>query len=336
MPRVILTTSDSGAGCLRLAGLADVVIPFGFRFVWGRLPSATELATSFAPHPTQEDPSGAHWLDKFCRENEEVRGKGLGLLELCQQSETVGLWIDPDPNAQLQLVQLLAYFGSDAKILSKLTYHQTKVRIGNQPPETLSDWRPSSIKVLNGHVQLASIAWQAYRQPTPQHWFDLLSRDLSLLPLLRQAVLELLEELPMLETGLGATEMRMLELISGRGDVSPFDVFPGYRKRNKRRVFDYWEVGELLDGLAHCPAPVVSGLDEGPFTEEEMHRQPDRHERYRRSKLHLTESGQAVLARSEDFSRRNPIRRWFGGTKLTNQCLWRWDARNCALIEPQS
>lgn len=87
MPRVILTTSDSGAGCLRLAGLADVVIPFGFRFVWGRLPSATELATSFAPHPTQEDPSGAHWLDKFCRENEEVRGKGLGLLNYASKAK---------------------------------------------------------------------------------------------------------------------------------------------------------------------------------------------------------------------------------------------------------
>jgi hypothetical protein len=237
-------------------------------------------------------------------------------------------------NAQLQLVQLLAYFGSDATILSKLTLHQAKVRIGNQPPETLSDWRPSSIKVLNDHVELASIAWQAYRQPTPQDWFDLLGSDLSPLPLLRQAVLELLEELPMLETGLGATEMRMLELISA-GDATPFDVFPGYRKPNKRRVFDHWEVGELLDGLARCPAPVVSGLDEGPFTEE-VQREPERHERYRRSKLHLTQFGQAVLARSEDFSRRNPIRRWFGGTKLTNQCLWRWDARNRALIEPQS
>jgi hypothetical protein len=128
--------------------------------------------------------------------------------------------------------------------------------------------------------------------------------------------------------------MRMLELISA-GDATPFDVFPGYRKPNKRRVFDHWEVGELLDGLARCPAPVVSGLDEGPFTEE-VQREPERHERYRRSKLHLTQFGQAVLARSEDFSRRNPIRRWFGGTKLTNQCLWRWDARNRALIEPQS
>ena len=54
----------------------------------------------------------------------------------------------------------------------------------------------------------------------------------------------------------------MLELIS-EGNACPPDVFPGHEKRNKRRVFGYWEIGSLLDGLARCPAPVVSGLDEG-------------------------------------------------------------------------
>jgi len=46
------------------------------------------------------------------------------------------------------------------------------------------------------------------------------------LPQLGQAVLELLEELPMPTTGLGATEMRMLELVSA-GATHPSDVFPG-------------------------------------------------------------------------------------------------------------
>ena len=32
-----------------------------------------------------------------------------------------------------------------------------------------------------------------------------------------------------------------------------------------RRVFEYWEVGSLLDGLARGPTPAVAGLDEGPF-----------------------------------------------------------------------
>lgn len=104
-------------------------------------------------------------------------------------------------------------------------------------------------------------------------------------------------------------------------------------KRYTRRVFGYWEVGALLDGLARGPAPAVSGLDEGPFTEE-LHRDKARFERYKQSKLSLTALGRAVLAQTEDFSRHNPIHRWWGGTQLTNDNLWRWDPESRALIAP--
>jgi hypothetical protein len=128
--------------------------------------------------------------------------------------------------------------------------------------------------------------------------------------------------------------MRMLELIS-TGSTGPFDLFPGANKPNERRVFGYWEIGALLDGLARCPAPAVSGLDEGPFTLE-MHDHRDRLERYRLSKPKLTALGSDVLAGAEDFSRHNPIHRWWGGTELTNDRLWRWDPADRALIAPSS
>jgi hypothetical protein len=43
MTRLILTTNDSGAGSLKQAGLADIVIPFGFRFVWDHCPPPRTL-----------------------------------------------------------------------------------------------------------------------------------------------------------------------------------------------------------------------------------------------------------------------------------------------------
>lgn len=219
-----------------------------------------------------------------------------------------------------------------SKYVSKSTLFQADAVIGNQPPETLSEWKPPGIKIRNEHLVVASTAWQAYRQPTPEHWFDLLGKDTSPLPRLRETVLELLDELPMPSTGLGATEMRMLELVS-MGNVSPFDLFPGYGKSNTGRVFEYWEVGSLLDGLAHCPAPAVSGLDEGPFTQV-MHDDAGRYARYQQSELSLTALGHAVLAQTEDFSRYNPIHRWWGGTGLTNDNLWRWDRASRTLIAP--
>ncbi|MFL6790126.1 MAG: hypothetical protein ACJ8EE_02985, partial [Bradyrhizobium sp.] len=50
-----------------------------------------------------------------------------------------------------------------------------------------------------------------FRAPTPHAWFDLLSKDLSVLPQLRRCVVEMLEELPGRATGLGASEQRILE-----------------------------------------------------------------------------------------------------------------------------
>jgi hypothetical protein len=244
------------------------------------------------------------------------------------------LWIDPGPGAQLTLIWLLGYLRRREKIASRLTLVQAGTRIGEKSPKQLAKWKPAAVDVANDHFEIAGLAWQAYRAPTPQAWFDLSNRDLSILPQLRACVVELLEELPQRATGLGATEMRMLELI-GEGDAVPLDVFPGHLKRNERRVFEYWEVGSLLDRLARCPAPAVSGLDEGPFTLE-MHKDRHRHERYRQSRLSLTALGKAVLARADDFSLHNPIDRWWGGTKLTDDHLWRWDPANRALIAPRA
>ena len=332
MTRLILTTDSSGAGWLMRARIADLVIPLDFCFVWGPLPTPSDLATSLSMRSTQHDTALPHWLENSGRRHDEIRRKGLGLIEVCQQCEMVELWVDPVPNAQLVLIWLLDYFRSHGKIASKLSLVQPDVRISGQRPEEVAKWRPPAVKILNDHLEAASMAWQAYRQPAPQHWFNLLGKDFSVLPQLRQSVQELLEELPMDATGLGATEMRMLELISA-GNSDPFDVFPGLKSHDQRRVFGYWEVGSLLDGLAHCPAPAVSGLDEGPFTDE-MHQDARRLDRYKRSKLKLTALGESILAQTEDFSRHNPIHRWWGGTELTNDGLWRWDPANRALIAP--
>jgi hypothetical protein len=64
MTRLILTTSESGAGSLKQTGIADVVIPFGFRFVRGPLPSDAEFAAALAPSATQH-----HWLQDIYRKH---------------------------------------------------------------------------------------------------------------------------------------------------------------------------------------------------------------------------------------------------------------------------
>jgi hypothetical protein len=87
----------------------------------------------------------------------------------------------------------------------------------------------------------------------------------------------------------------------------------------------------VLDGLAHGPVPAVAGLDDElrTISRENL---GARHKAVLRSRLSLTEFGEAIVAHKEDFSRHNPIDRWWGGTRLTNDRMWRW---NPVLIAPQ-
>jgi hypothetical protein len=328
MTRLILTTGSSGAGSLKWARRAEIVIPLEPRLVWGPLRPEAELEMLLARREAADD-----WLWNVYRKYfGKIDRSEIGLIDFCERCESIELWIDPEPNAQLTLIWLLGYLRGHEQIASKLTLIQSEIGIGEKSPKQLAKWKPTVVDVGNDHFEIADLAWQAYRAPTPQAWFDLLNKDLSILPQLQGCVVEMLEELPGRVSGLGATEMRILELIA-EGDAGPHDVFPGHLKRNERRVFGYWEVGTLLDGLARCPAPAVAGFDEGPF-DDALLRDRDRRRRYERSMLSLTALGETVLARTEDFSRHNPVHRWWGGTELTSDRLWRWDPESRALIAP--
>jgi hypothetical protein len=321
MTVLILTADSSSAGALRQAGRADIVIPIELRFVWGPPTSEAELAEFLATRTTQRP--GSHWLDHVSPEYAKKFGSDMALIELCQRCDTVELWMETEPNAQLVLIWLLDYLRSEAKKVTRFLLRYVDSTLADAEPKHLANWRFDAVPVTSDLLETASLAWQAYRSPTPQDWFNLLNRNLSVLPQLRRCVLEMLEELPCRATGLGASEMRILELISA-GYEGPFALFPHLRQRFQRRVYGYREIGSLLEGLALAPVPAISGLAEWPF-ELEMHNFRDRHERYKTSRLSLTPLGKAILEQADDFSRHNPIHRWWGGTELTNDRLWRWD-----------
>src|SRR5258708_33242451 len=157
MTRLILTTDDSGAGSLRQAGLADIVIPFGLRFVWGPLPTPEELATLLAARSAKHVSPGSH-LSDFVRPRqlEKVGANDLGLIDLCERCETIELWVDPDPNSQLTLIWLLDYLRPHLKTASKLTLVQSDAAIAGHLPEEVATWRLPALKIRNDHLETGS------------------------------------------------------------------------------------------------------------------------------------------------------------------------------------
>jgi hypothetical protein len=326
MTRLILA-GQSGVSLFR-SDLAEFVIPFIFRFVWGPLPSPDELAAYVAARSDKHAP-GTHWSDYGDRWPGATKArKDLGLIEFCKHCNTIELWFDPSPNAQLQLIWLLDYFRSHPGIAARLRLRLVDYDLITATAEELGRWKMPAVDVTKEELETATLTWQAYRATTPEACFDLLGKDLSALPLLKPAWPDLLEELPSGKTGLGATEMRLLELIARGYSLTNGLFYLGTLRQ--RRVFSSLEIGSLLEGLAHGPRPAVAGLDDELRTlRKDDHRGRD--EAFRRSRLSLTEFGKAVVAHKEDFSRHNPIDRWWGNTRLTNDHLWRW---NPALIAP--
>jgi hypothetical protein len=212
MKRLILT-SMSGFDLLG-AGLADLVVHFSHRFAWGQLPCSDELS-AFLGARSERQSSGCHWSDiARPRRAEDKKRRSRSLVEFCEAYDAIELWFDPHPNDQLQLIWLLDHLRSHPEAAAKLVFRLVDFDLLGVREEKLRRLEVFDLSVAEAELNTASRSWQAYCSPTPEACFDLLFSNLSALPLLRPALVELLEELPSGVTGLGATEMRMLEMLA--------------------------------------------------------------------------------------------------------------------------
>jgi hypothetical protein len=324
MKRLILTGSHGHS--LMSGDREKITLPFVFNFTWDKLPSPEALSLYLAAR-SDEHGRGEHWSDFAGRWPFEVNRRDLSIVEFCEPFEEIELWFDPSPSDQLQLIWLLDFFQSYPAVVSRLRLRVVDFDFGMETQKFFHNWKGPLIAVKEPELKTASRSWQAYRQPTPEACFDLLSRDLSALPLLLPALVDLLEELPG-ATGLGMTELRLLELVA-RGYQLTNALFH-LRSLRRTYIFGEIETGYLIEGLAHGPMPALAGLDEEIriLSRENLR---DRHAAYLRSRLSITDFGRSVLRHEEDFSRHNSIDRWWGGTHLTSDRMWRWQPR---LVKP--
>ena len=320
MKRVILTGASGTTLKRDGEDIADVVILFVFNFVWGELPSPDKLA-GYLGKGSGKHARGNHWSD-YGRWPRDLGPPPMTLVEFCMGFGAVELWFDSMPNDQLLQIWLLDHLRHHPDLLPRLKVGLLSFDLSEIPLEGLRKWEVPTVEAGRDELETAAVTWQAYRASTPPACVDALARNMSSLLLLRPALHRLLNELPSRATGPGATEMRMLEMIAW-GYASTNALFHLFGLR-QTHVYGEWEHGYLLDGPAFGPKPAVAGLDDALRTLDRENL-GDRHKAYLRSRPRLTEFGKASVAHQEDFSRHNPIDRWWGGTHLTGENLWRWD-----------
>jgi len=151
------------------SGLADLAVHFFHRFIWGPLPSLDELKAYLGPRGLDQH-SGTHWsaFASNWRESSQEEHRDLSLAEFCQQYETVELWFDTHPYAQLQMAWLLDHFSSCPETVARLRLRLLDLDLVGLHPGQFEKLRQPITDVAEHELETASALWQAYRQPTPE------------------------------------------------------------------------------------------------------------------------------------------------------------------------
>lgn len=323
---LIITNGDSAGELLRKAIANTEVMPWRDVLHDGPVPLTgddDELSELRADYLADK-----RWGDHDeLREAFRARDRGLAHHETFKR---VMLWFEHDLYDQLQLIQILAWFAANPREDGALFLLQSDDFLGTQEIETLSSMQGSERPVTPEQLELAVHAWDAFRQSTPEAWAGLLDDDLAMLPFLKPAVRRMLEELPDTKSGLSRTQRTILQQIEG-GVTRPGALFGAVQKTEQAAFMGDWSFWDRLDGLADANAPLIDGFDEGPFTPS---LDGEDFKAYLSSELRLTALGKKVLAGEEDYLRHIAVEGWFGGTRLADGDVWRWDQEKARLVAP--
>ncbi|MFD0987227.1 DUF1835 domain-containing protein [Methyloligella solikamskensis] len=255
----------------------------------------------------------------------EARNRGLMVSEVFDR---VALWFEHDLYDQLQLLQILDWFDAHPREPGKLLLVQSSEFISHMTAEDLPDLRASEQPVTEEQLALGARGWAAFRSDTPEEWAALLDSADTSLPYLRPAVLRMLEELPGRD-GLTRTERQMLQPLYFT-ELNPPQMFAFSQRQEEAMFMGDWSFWAVLDGLSLCETPLVEGLQNMFFNPNDAAGT----QTYLKSSVGLSEFGKAVVAGGVDRYSENSIDRWWGGTHLTDDNLWRWDQEAQELIPP--
>ena len=331
MSTLIVTGSDSSAGCLKMARRVGT-LGLWPRLLVGPPPDDAMVERIFGAQDSAFD-------DAFESRRGPVMGRfgqrsphsPDGLKTLCQAFNQIEFWFDPDAESQLALALVLHHLREDAEILSKIVLFHPDRNIGELTPEFAKLLDPARESVSDAHLVLASRVWNAWRSPSPESMCDLLAQDLAALPALRLNIERIVQELPALDSGLAASERVMLDIVAEGGGTG-HSVLSRYHQERWPGTYTGFDAGQVLDDLAHAEEPAILGLPAGPYDMALMG-DAARFKLYVGGPLRLSEFGERLLAGTADFARARPRARWWGATALTGARPWRWDASRQALTQ---
>jgi hypothetical protein len=234
------------------------------------------------------------------------------MLEDFRKHQDVILWFEHDLYDQLQLIQLLDWFGRQDMSGVNLDIIQINAHAGVKPFHGLGQLSgtqlarlfPMRKRVMPEQTAIATDAWQAFRNPDPTDLLEFLQPKYSEMPFLSAALLRFFEEYPWTTDGLSRNERQILQAVAA-GKRKKQEIYMESRKQEDVPWGDmsvYLRIGWLTVG----PNPALLEAQKNEFT--------------------ITDAGRELLEGKADWIKlQGNVDRWLGGVHLTGaQAKWRW------------
>jgi hypothetical protein len=232
--------------------------------------------------------------------------------------EGIVLWFEWDLYDQLQLLQLLDFFGS------KLGTREDPLKVemvsfagylGTLPIEQFQELNNQRQPVTVPMMMLGRSAWRAITSADPREIEKLRATDTSSLPFLGDALKRFLEELPWTSDGLARSERQLLEALDN-GTTTFAEVFDYATNREDRIYCGDASAALYLHRLASGSSPLVSIQANDSEAPSIM-----------TATLGVTDNGRKVLQGERDWITLGGSDRWLGGVHLEGpSAKWRWNS----------
>jgi DNA-binding transcriptional MerR regulator len=257
------------------------------------------------------------------------------LLEALRDNVQTVLWFEQDLYDQLQLLDVLALAHSEEGapeliVIGSFPGKPSFAGLGELTASELETLWPSRQRAAPAALDVATSAWAALEAPEPTALAEWATRESEHLPFVAPALRRLLEELPAPADGLSGTERRALQAVAAGARTPPAAFVATQRHEEAPFMGDTWfyralcALGQgtmrLVETEAGTPLPPPPPLgDSQPFA---------------RLQLRLTPAGEQALRGEADRVELLGVDRWIGGTHITPDNAWRWDAAERTLVRP--
>jgi redox-sensitive transcriptional activator SoxR len=247
----------------------------------------------------------------------------------------VVLWFEHDLYDQLQLLDVLALAHETGRppeliVVGSFPGKPSFSGLGELTADELETLWPARVPASPDVLEDAAAIWAAFRAPEPTRLVECALRGSPTLPFVGPALRRLLDELPAARDGLSGTERRALEAIA-KGARTPAAAFVAVQREEEAPFLgDAWFY-RTLAALGDGERRLVETAEGGPLAAPPPLGDA---QLFLRTPLRLTVAGERVLAGGADRVELLGVDRWVGGTHVTSEAPWRWDADRGALVAP--